>query len=235
MGRAVKIATVEIEESSCGKQNDAGARNKSGAQISWPLETSISRLNSKIATSPRSTAASALTAYQPSRAEPFQQLFLSHFITSFDNRSLHRTQMPSLYWKLPEFLSSSVAPAAAQSIRAATMVYYGVITGDKAIKTAAYRMYSRALESQRLSLEVNKIGQSSTILPTAEMILAPLMLAHFELTTSTTPTGWLQHILGAGKMLELRGPENCCDGIIHLLFRTVRQTTVCIDSWLSFP
>jgi hypothetical protein len=169
--------------------------------------------------------------YQPSRMAPFQELFLSHFISSFNNQSLHRTAMKSWYEELPEILSKSRYQAGIASIRAATMVHYGVVTVNVSIQTAAYRWYAKALQGQRTFLQKGRLVLSRTM-PTAEEILSPVVLTLFELVSSTTPTGWIEHILGSATMLQLRKPENCQTGLAHLLFRSLRVSVVSLDGIL---
>lgn len=162
---------------------------------------------------------------QPSKSAPFQQLFLCHFISAFDNRNLHRTQMKSWYWELPVIVATSTCPAALHSIRAASMLHYGVLSKDISVQTEARRWYSRGLNSQRRLLESGS-SKTNAIMPGAEEILSSVMLTLFELVVATTPLGWIQHILAAARMLIMRGPENCQSGLVHMLFRTMRMTVV---------
>jgi hypothetical protein len=163
--------------------------------------------------------------YQPARGAPFQELFLSHFMSSFNNQSLHRTATKSWYEELPEVLSRSRYQAVIASIRAATMVHYGAMTANVSIQTEAYKWYAKALQGQRILLQKGRVALSKTM-PTAEEILSPVVLSLFELVLSTTPTGWIEHILGSSTMLQLRKPENCQTGLSHLLFRSLRVSVV---------
>ena len=163
--------------------------------------------------------------YQPSRAAQFQQLFLGHFISSFDNRSLHRTRIKPWCEELPTILSTSTYNAVQDSIRATTMLHYGVMTANISVQTEAYKWYAKALEGQRTFLQDDQLALPCRM-PTGQEILSPVVLALFEMISSTTPTGWMEHNLAAATMLQIRQPENCQDGLTHLLFRTVRMAAV---------
>ena len=166
------------------------------------------------------------SSYQPSRAAPFQELFLGHFISTFNNRNLQRTSIESWYEELPRILNTSQYQTVIDSIRAVTMVHYGVITANMPVQTEAYRWYAKALKGQRIV--VQKDWQSlSSRMPAGEEVLPPILFALFELVTLTTPTGFAEHIVAAAALLQLRKPENCQDGLAHLLFRTVRISLVC--------
>lgn len=56
------------------------------------------------------------SSYPPSRTAPFLQRFLGHFLSSFDNRNIHRTQMRSWYERLPSILNSSRCQTCLDSI-----------------------------------------------------------------------------------------------------------------------
>ena len=172
------------------------------------------------------------TAYQPSKTAPFEQLFLDHFISAFDNRNLQRTPMGSWYDHLPAIYKTSPYQSCRESTRAAMMVHYGVMTSDVSIQTEAFRWYAKALESQRSFLRKDKLGHTKTM-PAADEILSPIILALFELVSCTTPTGWMDHVTGAATMLEMRRPENCQTGLAHLVFRTIRPTIVSCSSVMT--
>jgi len=166
-----------------------------------------------------------LPPHQPSRAEAFSRLFVSHFIESFGNAS---EQLPVWIDKIPEFLTSPVPAPVKHSIHAAAMAFYGIMTRNVSIQTEATRFYSNALRTQRYLLQHRTLLTSNTrtrtILPSVDMtVCASIMMCHFELMASTTPYGWIHHIHAAARILEIRGPENCRLGLENDMFRaTVR-------------
>lgn len=109
------------------------------------------------------------------------------------------------------------------------MVHYGVMTSNRSIQAEAFKWYAKALESQRSFLQKDH-SLLSTIMPAAEEILSPIILALFELVTSTTPTGWIDHVMGAATMLQMRKAEHCQTDLAHLVFRTIRPTIVGANS-----
>lgn len=146
-------------------------------------------------------------------------------MSAFDNRNMNRTRMRFWYWELPTIVAASQCPAVLHSVRAASMLHYGVLSKDISVQTEACQWYAKGLNSQRRSLE---LGSSKTraVMPRDEDVLSPVMLALFELVAVTIPLGWIQHILAATNMLIMRGPENCQSGLVHMLFRTMRMTVV---------
>jgi hypothetical protein len=165
------------------------------------------------------------SSYQPSKAAPFAQLFLDHFISAFDTQKIMNSPVGTWFDYLPAIYNTSPYESCQDSTRATMMVYYGVMTNNMSIQTEAYRWYAKALESQRNFIQGDTTALPKTI-PAAEEILSPIILALFELVSSTTPTGWLNHVMGAATMLQMRGPEGCQTGLAHLVFRAVRPVVV---------
>jgi hypothetical protein len=169
---------------------------------------------------------------QPSPAKAFEQMFISHFIRSFGN-----TRNTPPYWldKLPEFFFSSVSEPVKDSIRAAVMLFYGILTRNISMQTEANRVYTKALHSLRSRLQNETLVREETLsicdhsastnakLTTNNMVIcAPIMMCHFEMMSSSSPDGWINHVEAAAKMLEIRGPKDCRLGLKHQTFLTVR-------------
>ncbi|KAH0543888.1 hypothetical protein FGG08_001789 [Glutinoglossum americanum] len=172
------------------------------------------------------------SSYQPSRAAAFQQHFVSHLISSLSG-GLHQTRLRYWTFELPTLLTSA-GPATIYSIRAAAMAFYGILAGDESIQADACRWYAMGLTCQRSLLQ--KCATDGPMeMPTMEEIFAPIMFSIFEVVTCTVPNGWIHHLSAAGRMLEMRGPENCQDGTIHTLFRTVRLGSVFITVTTEVP
>jgi hypothetical protein len=165
------------------------------------------------------------SSYQPSRAAPFQQHFVSYLISSLRSPLLYQAHRQSWAFELPTLLTSG-GPTTVYSIRAAAMAFYGNLAGDESIQTDACRWYAMGLTSQRSLLQTGRPKR----MPTMEEIFAPIMFSMFEVVVCTDPNGWIHHLSAAGRMLEMRGPENCRDGIVHMLFRTVRLSSVRLPS-----
>lgn len=170
-----------------------------------------------------------LPSWQPSRADAFDQLFVSHFIDCFFGAARPSMPIPngtSKIWlhELPDFLASPYPSPVQYSIRAASMLSYGTVTGDVSIKTEACRWYMRALQSLRYLLSLDDSG--SALYSPESTVCAAVMLIHFETSAGTSPKAWLPHVNGAASLLEAQGPDRCRDGFMHQVFRHLRLQTV---------
>ncbi|KAL7918435.1 hypothetical protein ACQKWADRAFT_245028 [Trichoderma austrokoningii] len=169
-----------------------------------------------------------LPAWQPSRADAFDQLFVSHFIDCFFGAARPALPIPtgtSRIWlhELPEFLASPYPSPVQYSIRAASMLSYGTVIGDVSIKTEACRWYMRALQGLRYLLSLDDLG--SSFCAAESTVCAAVMLIHFETSAGTSPKAWLPHVNGAASLLEAQGPHRCRDGFMHQIFRHLRLQT----------
>lgn len=156
-------------------------------------------------------------------------MIMKHFISTFwkpDSRKMRNAWV----YELPSLMSNHPSSALVYSVRAASMAHYGKKTGDVSIQVEACRWYEKGLESQRLESQRTQLqllhGDSVHLRLDAVTISAPLMFSVFESMMSTSFAAWSQHVKAAGKMIEMRGPENCQSGLIYRLFRTVRIGTV---------
>jgi len=106
------------------------------------------------------------------------------------------------------------------SILAASLALYGKRTQDSCCELEARRWYGLGLQHLRAKL----LGADSPDKPSpsAEDIHMAIMLAYYEVTSSTSITGYFQHVLGAGALLEHLGPQRCQKAPFHQLFQTVR-------------
>lgn len=164
------------------------------------------------------------SSFQPSKALPFQQLFVSQFITDFDARNVGQDPMRSWWRDLPVLLEASSHRAALCALRAMTMAYYGGLAEDVSIQTEARKWYHRGLRSQREALLQGVTLDIKAARPGIEDALSTAMFSIYELILETTPSAWLQHIQAGSNLLTLRGPEFCQRGLAHKLFRSIRTT-----------
>ena len=157
----------------------------------------------------------------------FQELFLETFIKVFFNP---RTPFDGWADELPTYLVRPKTKAITYAIRAATMSVYGKRNGDESIQMEACRSYAKALESQLIEGQIHQLqlsrGESVAEVFSEETVCAPIMLCLFESAMCTNITAWAQHLVAAGKMLEMLGPDRCRHGTLHNLFRLVRIGTV---------
>ncbi|KFZ21112.1 hypothetical protein V502_02942 [Pseudogymnoascus sp. VKM F-4520 (FW-2644)] len=171
---------------------------------------------------------SLFSSIQPSRADFFDCLFLTHFIESFGNLKASDSAVPSTIWlnELPGLLTSPLPSLEKYSIRAGSMLFYGTQTHDVSIQAEARILYARALRGLRyLLLQGACVGDSAASF-TEGAICTAVMLGHFESVDGTSLGAWFQHVDGASMMLEAGGPERCRLGFMHQLFRHLRLLTL---------
>ncbi|KAI4254164.1 MAG: hypothetical protein LQ352_003243 [Teloschistes flavicans] len=159
--------------------------------------------------------------YQPSKAEIFQQHYIAYFIGNWFNPSSFLTKLNLWVYHIPAITCSSPSRAVQYSIRATTMAFYGVKTGNLALQTEASNWYGRGMAEQRTELEHLSAHPDNQQLSFTE-VLAPVMFSMFESVMVTSPTGWAQHLHAASRMLEILGPEACQYGLANSLFRSIR-------------
>jgi hypothetical protein len=172
-------------------------------------------------TNDASLITSVILYHQPSRADIFDHLFVTHFIESFGFKPpTPGRQPPSWLDELGAIVVSPGPDLVKHSIRAASMYFYGTVAGDVSIRTEACRWYSMALQGLQ-----SLLSQKTTQF-TGNVICSTVMLTHFENLAGTSGGAWFQHVQGAAMMLETCGPEGCRDGFLHQLFRHLRLLTV---------
>lgn len=167
--------------------------------------------------------------YQPSKAEIFQQHYIAYFIGNWFNPSSFLTKLNLWVYHIPAITCSSPSRAVQYSIRATTMAFYGVKTGNLALQTEASNWYGRGMAEQRTELEHLSAHPDNQQLSFTE-VLAPVMFSMFESVMVTSPTGWAQHLHAASRMLEILGPEACQYGLANSLFRSIRIAMVCLKN-----
>jgi hypothetical protein len=106
------------------------------------------------------------------------------------------------------------------SVRATSMAFYGLLNNSLFIQTEARHTYAKALQCCRKEL-MSGGGEEGAL-------CATVMMCYFELVVKTTPAAWMTHLDAAVRILELIGAENCQEGFVHQLFRTVRLGVVSV-------
>lgn len=159
------------------------------------------------------------------------QQALSCFIEFFAKNPPAKTGLRSWMHILPDMLSSAKSSAVKSHIIAASTVYIGCVSNDKAVMIEGYRWYDSSLKRQQRQLQISTCQNTP---PTVEEICMPLMLSFFEIICSTSPTAYFQHIMEAARLLEVRGPEACKSGILHQLFQTVRIQMVPLAPYRTY-
>lgn len=133
---------------------------------------------------------------QPSRANTFDQLFVSNFIESFFRpvRPPPVPGTPSKIWlhKLPVFLASPEPSLAHYAIRAASMLSHGSLANDISVKTAARMWYAQALQDLRHLLLSGSVSFSEGAVCAAVILIRFETLAGILLGKKVQQGGILQ-------------------------------------------
>lgn len=172
---------------------------------------------------------------QPSRADFFDRLFVTHFIESFGDLK-ESVPATSSTWldELPVLVSSPIESLAKHSIRAGSMLLYGTRIHDVSIQTEARRWYASALRGLRSSLSPSASAKDNSMSFKEGMVCAAVMLSHFETVAGTCPGAWFRHVDGASIMLGTYGPRGCRAGFMHSIFRHQRLLTVRIRGPVTY-
>ena len=144
--------------------------------------------------------------------------FLSHFVAYFARVSSPQVVLNSWLAAVPDMLASE-SSVTQSSIIPATTVYVRANSVNPSILVESYKWYAEGIEKQRKLLQEL---QRQKRLPTVEEICNPILLSFFEITCNTSMTGYFQHLTGAARLLEMRGPKDCASGILHHLLITLR-------------
>jgi hypothetical protein len=166
---------------------------------------------------------SPLDITQPSRADFFDHLFVTHFIESFGGLKETVPATPSTWLdELPVLIASPIPSSVKHSIRAGSMLLYGTRVRDVSIQTEARRWYASALRGLRAGLSPNASMKNYSMSFNEGIICAVVMLSHFETVAGTSLGAWFQHVDGASIILGTYGPEGCRAGFMHSIFRHLR-------------
>ncbi|KAF2123846.1 hypothetical protein P153DRAFT_303454 [Dothidotthia symphoricarpi CBS 119687] len=182
--------------------------------------------------------------YQPVKVQTdaLDMAFLSHFVELNRGVSSYSPEIPWLTY-LP--VANTIATKATMkfAIRAASMAFYAIHHHDPSILVDSYRWYNVSLSTQRLSL-ARLTGES---IPDEEQILAPIVLALYEVYVGTTSSSVMHHLAAAAELIKMRGPTNCSSGVIWPLFKAMRvsdahkslifnvPSTFCSPEWMTLP
>lgn len=199
---------------------EAACRESSGALVRRPrnnYQSSRRSLRHDIqATTSQPDKPAFLLNMQSPQATADQ--FLSHFIAFFARVSHRQVLFNSWLVALPDMLTAR-SSVIRHSIIAASMIYAGKNSGNTSAVVESYKWYGAGIEKQRKLLQEL---QRQKRVPTVEEICNPILLSFFEITCNTSATGYFQHLIGAARLLEMRGPEACSSGILQQVFLTLR-------------
>jgi hypothetical protein len=181
--------------------------------------------NSSLSMSAPSTAFLLPSSYQPSRTTLFQQHFVASFVSSYAASEARGPRHN--YWmrQLPNLVSSPKETALNSSISAVSMAFYGRLAHDRAIEVEGYKYYSMCLQSQQKKLLQDAI-RTQPVVPSAADICVSLLMSYYESVARTSISGCSEHLCGAAKMLEMRGPGRCQTEFARQIFRSISLAMV---------
>ena len=102
---------------------------------------------------------------------------------------------------LPAWDVDNVSGTAKDSVNALALAFFGKAHHQQKILEQGSEYYSKALRKLARDLDDEKAMFSSSVL------LSSILLARYELVSSTGSKGWIQHAGGVERMFEYRGPR----------------------------
>lgn len=157
--------------------------------------------------------------------QDFEDLCITRFHDAMTSQRPPKIKTWLAYLRQPAYLSSY--PALAPAIRAASMMLYAISHRDACARTKAHGWYERSLTSHRHQLQRVSAHPLHAPIAIANVVSCSLVLALFEMISSTIPNGPTHHYSAAAALLREVGPSSCQDGIMHQMFRTARLNDVC--------
>ena len=103
---------------------------------------------------------------------------------------------------LPAWDVDNVSGTAKDSVNALALAFFGKAHHQPKILDQGADYYGKALRKLRRDLDDEKARWSSSVL------LSSILLARYELVSSTGSKGWIQHAGGVERMFEYRGPRS---------------------------
>ncbi|KIW24694.1 uncharacterized protein PV07_10395 [Cladophialophora immunda] len=172
----------------------------------------------------------------------FEDICINQFHDAMTSQRPPKITTWLAYLRQPAYLSSY--PALAPALRAASMMLYGISHRDACARTEAHDWYERSLTSHRHQLQKLSADLQG---PISNLVSCSLVLALFEMISSTVPNGPTHHYSAAAVLLRGVGPSSCRGGIMHQMFRTARlndayisimtgiQSPFATEEWLTVP
>ena len=106
------------------------------------------------------------------------------------------------------------------AIRAISISHLARKTGDDILMESSHRIYGRALLKLNDALQDEKEAFSS------DTLSATLLLSFYEIFNCTDRESWIRHAGGAGRLIQLRGPDRHRTGFGRLVFAACRNSLI---------
>ncbi|KAF1985155.1 hypothetical protein K402DRAFT_405306 [Aulographum hederae CBS 113979] len=144
------------------------------------------------------------------------QVFFEHYLSCYAS-DIGGSPRKDWMYEIPLMPSMVHNAALERAVQATGTAFYATHSSQPGASDAARKIYGDALQAQTQMLRSAKPG-----VPTPHMIYTALMLSYFECLYATSANGYVGHVEGAVKMLELAGPEICQSGMMYQLFLNLR-------------
>ncbi|KAH7416863.1 hypothetical protein BKA64DRAFT_701651 [Cadophora sp. MPI-SDFR-AT-0126] len=173
----------------------------------------------------------------PSQLPIIIQNFLSQFLDYFASRS---SGSPGRFWlhELPSISINGVRNGLELAVQATSTVFCANSTSNPSYYVGSRQFYGEALgrHSRSVAALQNSTSQSATN-STAEVLCTTLLLGFYEAISSTQAggEGYMRHVEGAAKMVEILGPDNCAGALVNELFFTARTQMLLISFLTKKP
>jgi hypothetical protein len=216
---------LQLQKKQPIKENPIGTVPTSRAHLSFDQNTFNHIVGNHA--NRRTTAPTMLTS--PTAVTFIQEQLVSFFVSFFAKSAANQVKPYGWMTLLPLMLSDRSRLELRSSVLAAALVLHGELSQDLCCEIEARKWYGYALKHQRMKV-LQAFRSSEKITPGMEDITAAVMLAYYEVISSTSGIAYFQHILGAKALLDTLGPQNCQWGYFYQLFQTVRLHMVCVLS-----
>ena len=161
---------------------------------------------------------------QPSPIPALKEYLLGNFIDSLTKTPGSPVLKKWLSY-VPDLMSHGASLTLQFAAYAASMVLFGSVIKNCAVRQEGYRWYAMGLQRQKSQLVIFSQAPNLEDISDAK-ICGTLFLSFFEMTCGTTSTAWKHHIFASARLIELRGVETFQDNLPHELLRAVRLSMV---------
>lgn len=132
------------------------------------------------------------------------------------------------FFTLPQLqLSEELQQTILLPLRAISVAFRALRSGDAALRLLALQYYSKGLAQQRRQLSLLK---TDGLQASSDLVLWPLLMAvlllEFELMAPLSLHSWIGHAYGSTQLLALLGPEACQASPLFEIFWQLRFTMV---------
>ena len=153
-----------------------------------------------------------------------QDQLLATFIASVREPVLASTFRSHSSWLTEVALRPSLSDSLTWAIRAISISNLGRKAEDPELIEVSRFLYGKSLVKLKRTLEDKDEGLSS------DTLSATILLSFYEVFNCTNDYAWIRHAGGAGRLIQLRGPDRHRSGFGRLVFLACR-TSVIMDAF----